>query len=298
MITLTQDLESLNVGRLKRFATCWEIERADGVIFRFTDHDRKIDCFDQFDDTTETYTPVGGFDTTAKQKQEDLKSQNLELVGIISTGVITNQELRGGRYDNAKITERLIDWKYPFVGIFLKNVYFLRDIKFSGEHWEGKIEGLTKFLQHQKGKRFTRSCRHTLGDTFCQVDLTIPGDGNAENGTVTDVTSTGFNDRLIFEVSGLTKADDFFNLGRIRWQTGLNTLLINEVKDWTLASDTVELILQSSFDIQVGDTFIIEAGCRRNADDCKNKFDNFPQFGGFPQIPGPDAAINIPKDRA
>ena len=297
MITLSPAIDSLNIGRLKRFATCWTIERTDGVIFRFTDHDRELEIFDQDDDVFEIYTPAGGFDATAKQKQDDLNSQNLEVIGIISAAAITNQELRGGRYDNAKITEKLVDWKFPFAGFFLKSVYFLRDIKFSGEHWEGKIEGLTKFMHHQRGVRFTRSCRHTLGDNLCQVDLSIPGDGNAENGTVTDVTSSGFNERFIFEVSGLTKADDFFNLGRIRWLTGLNALLINEIKDWTLSTDTLELILQSSFDIQVGDTFVAEAGCRRNADDCKVKFDNFPQFGGFIQIPGSDAVVNIPKVR-
>ena len=44
--------------------------------------------------------------------------------------------------------------------------------------------------------------------------------------------------------------------------------------------------------IQIGDTFTIEAGCNRLKETCQMKFDNFYNFRGFPDIPGMDSIMN------
>ncbi len=43
-----------------------------------------------------------------------------------------------------------------------------------------------------------------------------------------------------------------------------------------------------------GHTVLIEAGCDRQADSCRLKFENLRNFRGFPDIPGEDWLMSYP----
>ncbi len=204
-----------------RLSTLWEIERSDGTFFRFTDHDEKI-VFDG-----NTYDPTGGFSSSARQKQADLDTRNLEIVGIIDATIVDHDDLKAGLYREAKITERLVDWRQPWIGPLQINKYFVAETKFTGESWEAKVEGLTRFLEPRVGLIFGRTCRHVLGDSFCTVNL-VP---LTESGTVSDVTGAGLNDRKTFKATGLTSVTGFHDFGLVKWLTGNNAGISTEVKD-------------------------------------------------------------------
>jgi len=46
--------------------------------------------------------------------------------------------------------------------------------------------------------------------------------------------------------------------------------------------------------VQVGDTYTAKPGCDKSAEICKTKFDNFINFGGFPDVPGQDRIASTP----
>jgi hypothetical protein len=59
-------------------------------------------------------------------------------------------------------------------------------------------------------------------------------------------------------------------------------------------SSTSDLLLMAEafpFDVQVGDTALVEAGCDRLIGTCKTKFDNVINFRGEPYVPGMDQII-------
>ncbi|OZA06339.1 MAG: hypothetical protein B7Y02_14965 [Rhodobacterales bacterium 17-64-5] len=52
-------------------------------------------------------------------------------------------------------------------------------------------------------------------------------------------------------------------------------------------------------DVADGDTVRVIAGCNKSATTCRTKFGNFPNFRGFPHIPGEDWLASYPvSDRA
>lgn len=279
--TYTVGLRSLLEARTLRRSSLWKIEREDGADFHFTDHDVEIEY------GGDTYAPAGGFDASARQRQTGLKTQNLEIVGMLSSGAITEDDLRDGRYRNAKATETLVDWRYPWVGALAVNVYWIVEVAFTGETWTAKLEGIQRHLLPRVGEVFSRNCRYDLGDARCTVSL---GPLTAA-GTVSGVTSQ----RNTFNASGITATANYYDYGKLTWTSGDNDGLSFDVKLHSGAS--VELQLDCPNDVQVGDTFNIIAGCDKLIDTCKTKFTNFVNYGGFPFIPGTERMMLTPKDK-
>lgn len=280
-LQIPQSLRSLLEQQSHRIATLWRIKRKDGVQLFFTDHDTVL-IFNG-----DTYSPAGGFDSTAKQKQGGLKTQNLELRGILSSDDITFEDLRAGRYREAEITEFLIEWMHPFAGALLTTKYWIVETEFSNELWNARVEGIGRWLGTRVGDVHGRTCRYTLGDSQCQVKL---GDFTSLLATV----ATVIDKRRIFE-SDLTDVDGFFNFGELEWiVAGKLDNLRFDVKTYLNASGKVELQLETPFDITTGDTFIVSAGCDKTLATCRDKFNNLLFHGGFPTIPGTDKMMDTP----
>ena len=47
-----------------------------------------------------------------------------------------------------------------------------------------------------------------------------------------------------------------------------------------------------------GDRLRLTAGCDKHADTCRNKFANFLNFQGFPDMPGEDWVLSVPRSGA
>ena len=53
------------------------------------------------------------------------------------------------------------------------------------------------------------------------------------------------------------------------------------------------------WDVQIGDTYEVIAGCtKRRSEDCRDKFDNVPNFQGEPDRPGVDQLTASPVPEA
>lgn len=267
---------------LSRYATCWKLERTDGTIMRFTDHDKKLTV------ANEVYDPQGGFNSSARQKLNNLKVRNLEFVGFISDDSITYDDLKSGKYRDCKVTEMLVDWQYSWMGPISTAVYWIVEMQYDGEKWVGQVSGLTRWLTQRVGRVYSRICDHILGDEKCQVDLP----SLEQTGTVTTVVKS----RLVFTTT-LSELDDFFKYGYITWTSGANTDEKAEIKMFRAAAGRIELALQTTDPIEAGDTFKVYPGCDRLRDTCLTKYSNVINFGGFPFIPGTDAALSTPDGK-
>jgi len=256
----------------------------------------------------------------------NLKPQSI----IVPEGVagITNEELRGGKFRNAVVTEYIVDWQYPWLGEFYKTKYLIADMAFNGFHWKAELVGQAKYVRMPVGKIYNRNCRHNLGhshhykegenvvmfESRCGFDL----DGNMsspnlpaqlENQTITSVD----NLRKKFRVA-ITSAyvGETFRYGLVGFETGLNDGLWFEIATqsatgggndakFMLFVDTPYNISDGSGDAgewnETADLVTLIVGCDKTLETCKTKFGNNLNYGGYPDIVGVDRAILIPDTR-
>lgn len=283
-------LLGLRRHQLKRFAFTFKVERTDGVTLRLTSHDEPLVV------GADTYTPIGSVDVSARRREGSLKEQDIEFRGVLSSSAITNADLLAGRYRDAKVTEQLIDWRYPFAGAFSTSVGWVGKTVFDGEAWLGEVTGLGRWLRARVGDLFNRNCRATLGDAECTVALA--------GHTTTGVNPVGLMDgekkRIIranpAQLSG-SFPDNWFQFGKVLFTGGANVGLVGEIRLYTQATREIELQLPMPFEIAVTDVFSITAGCDKRATTCLNKFSNLVNYRGYPYVPGTDAVLKITPSR-
>lgn len=278
-------LIALSVGGMYRLCTCWQITRTDGVVLKITDHDHPVVLADGF-----TYSPQNGIYAGARQKQEGTQSQNTETRGVISSDLITNADLRAGRYREAEIQESLVDWKYPYAGRYRFIRYWIDSTTFTGEQWTASLIGLTGQLRQKSGRTITRTCNADLGDARCKINLPAL----AVTGSVVTITSP----KLKFTTT-LTNPRGFFNDGILTWTSGQNTAIQSEMKNSLLAGGALTLQLRTPFDITIGDTFSVVPGCNKTTGSggC-GRYNNLINFRGYDTVPGSNILFKVPNASA
>lgn len=278
---------SLNTGLLQRvvhrLAKCWRIIRRDGVEFRFTAHDSGLILEDGL-----TYEPAGGLSGTSIKKEIGLREQNADFLGAVTSDKITQADLRAGRFRGAEVIEYIVDWLYPWAGSVHTSQYVVLETRFDDKKWTASVGGLTHRLERKNGLVFNRTCRHKLYGPGCNVSPASFTFAGEEVGASTD--------RRLITAAGLvlsgTESDGYFNDGELTFTSGLNIGIMGEVQLYTQSGLSIELYLPMPFDIAAGDTFTIVAGCdKRRLGNCKTKFNNVINFGGFSFIPGRDRSI-------
>lgn len=292
MIKLSPALDGLRQASTHRFSSLFRIERTDGITFLFTDHDSPIifnylsatnDALhpgSPISGTDETYSPVSATNSTAVQKQAGLQEHNVDVSAVITSDLITDDDMRAGKYRNARVVEMCVDWKYPYAGYFYQNVFWIMNTTFDRETWKAQVSGTPVWFHKEIGHVYSHSCRWTLGDSDCQVDLAA-------------FTSTGTVSALVdirnFVVTGITATDHYYLDGTLTWLTGDNTGDTYDLEDNLSTNLTTQL--NAYFPIQIGDTFTIIAGCDRLKGTCTTKFSNLLRYGGHPFLAGSDALL-------
>ena len=262
-----------------RLATCWRITRTDGTILRFTDAITSIDS------VGETFDPTSGLNTSAQQAASGLNDANFTALGALSDSRITSDDLRSRKYDGAQVDVFLVDWRYPHIQ-FDTMTFWIQTVKWTGGIWQAEMIGLSGKMQRNQGDVYGRTCRHQLGDSGCKINLTL----YRTNGLTVATVGTA---RMDF-TSDASEADGYYDFGFLEWKTGNNAGLQCEIATYLNLNGEVFLRVPAFYDIQVGDTFDIYAGCDKLRSTCNSKFANLVNYGGFPFIPGADRMIENP----
>jgi uncharacterized phage protein (TIGR02218 family) len=124
-------------------------------------------------------------------------------------------------------------------------------------------------------------CGHILYDTGCGLN-TATFTHNFTLSTITDQHT------LITKLDQRLYPDGYFDQGVIICLTGVNAGTKRTVKSYVGGTATIALSLPNM--PSIGDTFSISAGCDKLKSTCQNKFNNLPQFRGFPFVPPPEIA--------
>jgi uncharacterized phage protein (TIGR02218 family) len=284
MKTLDAGLAAHLLGGVTTLCHCWRVERKDGTVLGFTDHDRDLLI------EGVTYKAATGFTATAIEDQLGLAVSNLDVDGALSSAAITEDDLSAGLYDDAAVVIMRVNWQDTSQRVILRSG-FLGQVTRGEAAFSAELRGLAARLDQNAGRVFQRSCAWELGDARCQIDLGAPE--HHGNGTVESVIGN-----FDFTASGIDAfASGVFSRGKIVWTTGDNAGLAIEVKSHSQGSPNsrLSLFLPMPRPITVGDTFAITAGCDKQFATCRDRFANVANFGGFPHMPGNDFALSYAK---
>lgn len=258
-----------NIARLVKLTT------QSGTVYGFTDTDLPITV------NGVEYKPAPGLSAArlTSTASTEVSSQTFQA-GWVD---VPEEDLRGGRLDNADIVCSWVAWEHPDEDDFITFSGKLGEITWDESGFNVDIVDFMKALERNIGHTYKANCRHelygrpgpgTLG--ACMVDPA----GYTFEGSIASVVTP----KWVFTIAGAAagKADGYYSNGFIKFKSGLNTGLSVVVKSHV--GNQITLFLPTAFVLPEGTTFTIQAGCDKTLGTCKAKFNNVVNHGGFPHI--------------
>lgn len=165
--TISAPMQTHLNTELTSLATCWELTRQDGVVMYFTDHDQDIVFGGN------TYAAATGFTRSALEETSDLAVDNMELMGILDSAYITEEDVRGGLYDYAAVSSFLVNHEDPdtYSSIKLRTGYVGEATATKdAQTFTADFRGLLQNYSQNIGEIYQEECRADLGDSRCGID--------------------------------------------------------------------------------------------------------------------------------
>ncbi|WP_323036092.1 DUF2163 domain-containing protein [Pararhodobacter sp.] len=265
-------------------ARAWALERRDGTVMGFTDHDRDL-TFDSL-----VFRAGTGMSASAVVQATGLAVDNTEAAGALSHSGLREEDILAGRYDGAALTIWEVDW----ADVSARRMLFrgsLGEITRAGGAFRAELRGLTEALSQSGGRVFGTMCPAVLGDGACGFD--VGQTGFSAEVAVSEIAEDG----AILTVPELPEfAAGWFVDGQVRFVTGAAHGLRASVRREEKLDGARRLHLWAAPGATpaVGDTIRIEAGCDKRFETCRLKFLNQLNFQGFPHVPSDDWLMATP----
>lgn len=261
---------------------CIKITRRDGVVFRFTAHDVPL-TIKEPDGYYQQYESANAFTLTNLETSNGLAISNMDIDGMIDDDAITEEELRLGLFDNARVDLYLAYWMDRTVKVLPLRASWIGEIQAENNKFKVDLRGIAGKLAQMFTKVTALECRYDFADAKCGISAA----SQEESYTVQSIVSTD-----TFEVP-IVKFDNFYQWGKCTFVTGSNAGMEMEVlRQW---QDRVQLFLPPAYPLQVGDTVRLIAGCNKTFPTCCSRFNNGRRFGGEPYLAGSDMLTRYPN---
>ena len=262
-------------GEVTTLALCWRIERRDGVAIGLTSHDRDL-VRDGL-----IYRAAPGMTPSAIQRSDALDADTMEVRGAIDHGTISATDLIAGRWDGARVTITAVDWTQPGHQAVPLGEGEIGAVELADTGFAAELTGIAALLDAPASEETSPTCRAELGDRRCRVAMAA----RARVGQVTDAQDKALTLDIAEPVANGWAG------GRIRWLTGANSGLAEEV----VASDGNVVTLRRPPRFASGDARIeITEGCDKRLETCRDRFANAANFRGEPHLPGIDLLTRYP----
>lgn len=271
-------------GGLTTVAHAWAIERKDGVVLGFTDHDRDLG-FDGIQFRADT-----GLSALTLAQSTGLSVDNTEAIGALSDMSIREDEIEQGRFDGAEVRAWLVNWT-DVNQRWLQFRGTIGELRRGDGAFQAELRGLTEVLNRPFGRVFQKPCSAVLGDAECGFNLLDPDFS-------VDLAVDKMDRARFFSWEGLERFDaNWFTRGRLEVLDGAAAGLWGTIKRDALegAARVVELWEPIRAPLAVGDSVRLLAGCDKRSETCRLKFSNLNNFRGFPDLPGDDWLMAVPK---
>ena len=276
-------LEHLATG-VTTLCRAWGLTCRDGEFFGFTDHD----CDLAFDGMT--FKAGSGLTARALQQATGLSVDNTEALGALSDTTLRAEDIEAGRFDAADVRCWLVNWQ----DLSLRWLQFrgsIGELRRAGSAFEAELRGLSEALNRPLGRVYQKPCSAVLGDDTCRFDLDLPGYSE------TRAIERNEEGRLFYWEDLAGFEHDWFTRGRLTVLTGAAEGLWSAIKqDRSDATGRlIELWEPLRAPVAPGDLLQLDAGCDKRMETCRLKFNNLINFQGFPDIPGEDWVMSVPR---
>jgi len=264
-------------------ARCWRFERRDGQVVTVTTCARDLLI------NGEIYRSKEGVNPTAIAQEASAAVSNSEVNGTMAAESVSEAELFAGLWDGAFVTVFEVNYRDLSMGQMQLQSGNIGDVKAGRSAFTAEVRGLTQRLQKVVGRVYTAGCPWVFGSIgsayvpACNIDLgplTVTG-------AVTSVA-----DLRTFSDSSRIEVPDYFGAGLITITSGENEGVQMEIYAFTAPQFVLHLPLP--YALAAGDTYSVTPGCRkRYTEDCRTKWNNTNNFGGFPMVPGSDKVLGL-----
>lgn len=210
----------LRSTRVKRLSNFIRVERTDGQVFRWSDHDRPVTLILASGESG-LYAPAIFAGASQDRREAALKTPTQNVIGLIDDDVINIPDLLGQRYRGARVEIYRADWKLPWRQ-FSRDVRWIRNVKWDEFRFVATLDGLGSKLERTTGGRFggimTLECPYTLGGTYCKKDISAWQVTGARVGTVNSPRSSFDMTTASFPTA---ETDEFYRYGEMEWLWGI-----------------------------------------------------------------------------
>lgn len=253
---------------------CLRIVPVSGAPVRLTHHPR-----DLIMSNSAEYKTHYGYELTSYVSDSSMSPASIDLKGIADITGISMDEIESGYFDSARAYLFATTWNNPIEDEEPIAASILGRTTIEDDRYRIEEMALIDALNQSVGQTYAPGCDKQFGGqefAGCKValgPLTVTG-------TITHTTS-----RTIIRDDTRTEIADYFGVGSIRFTTGPNAGLSGkEIKRYE-ADGTIEIFEAFHYPISVGDEYEMIPGCRKRLQDCRDKWGNVPNFGGFPHVP-------------
>lgn len=257
-------------------ATLVKISTTDGSVYGYTDHDLPLTV------SGVVYKPSPGLQRISLTASANDSVSNQEFASAWVDA--PESELLSGKFDNAQIEVSFCAWDDLSLGTLVVDQGRIGVIQWTADGFRADVQSHMRELQRNINFVQTATCRHQLYGTAANDKIGFCGVNKASYEVSGSVTAVVVDNIKINGNAGLTQPDGWFANGVLTWTSGNNIGLKSEVKGFTQVGKVIEFFLPTAYAINTGDTFTIAAGCDKTFATCKAKFNNAPNFGGFPHL--------------
>jgi len=227
----------------------------------------------------QTYKTDSGYEFTGQAAEAKMSPGVIDLTGIANSAGIGYDQIVSGVFDNARVYLFATTWNNPIVDEEPLGVAFMGKITQKDNRYSAELMMMIDVLNQSVGKTYTAACPKKFGGqeyAGCKVaigPITVTG-------TITAVTSNS-----VFRDSARTEVADYFGEGTIAFTTGANAGLKPEEISVHAADGTITTHEAFHYPVVVGDAYTLIPGCRKRLADCRDKWSNTVNFGGFSFVP-------------
>jgi hypothetical protein len=250
-------------GPVTTLATCWRISRTDGVVFRFTDHDRDLVV------EGEVYQANGAYSRTAISNDAGMGVDNLDVEGVFDSEAVTEEELRAGLFDQAEVRIFLVNWADPSTGALrLRRGWFGEVVLTEQGVFRTELRGLTQALSQRIGELYSPECRADLGDHRCRVPIQPPEIARETAYAIGDhvrvaiaagIGSAVYENRIYRCVTaGTTAVDEPAYDTTVGEQTTDGTAVFEAMEAWSRSGTVVDVTDRASFTAAIDELRVVD----------------------------------------
>ena len=260
--------------------TCIKLTDSRNNVYGFTEHDTKLEVDGVM------YAPSAGLQRLVMNLRNNAEVSNQEMISAWTLD-LPEEDLRNGLFDNAELDVFKVSWADTTIGTISVFKGRIGDVEWSVDGFKADVMSSMQQLSKSIGTTVTLKCRHDLFSTASDTQVGFCGVNKASytyNSSIGAVTTQKI--KFTVPVGAIAIPSGHCSNGVLVWTSGLNNGFESVVKTHVIGGGqhVFELFLPTNLAMNVGDTFTVYAGCNKTTTQCKDKFNNIINYGGFPHI--------------